>query len=169
MTRPAKNEHDAYYSVYIDRVPDGNILDIIEKQIEETARFLGTIGEEKAGYRYAPDKWSIKQVIGHVIDVERVFQYRALVFARNDPARLPSMEHEDYIGSANFDDRLFADLIEEYRLVRLCGLALFESFDDDILMRTGVASDVEFSVRSVLYILAGHNIHHIDVISDRYL
>jgi hypothetical protein len=169
MTRPAKSEYHEYYNLYVDRVPDGNITDIIKKQIEDAVRLLEPISEEEAGYRYAPGKWSLKQVIGHIIDVERVFQYRALAFARNDPARLPSMEQDDYIDGANFDDRSMADLIEEYCLVRLSGVALFASFDDDILMRTGVASDVEFSVRSVPYILAGHNIHHINVITDRYL
>jgi hypothetical protein len=169
QNRPAENEYYEYYSRYIDQVPDGNVLEIIEEQIADTVGLLETIGEEKAGYRYAPEKWSIKQVIGHLIDTERVFQYRSLVFARNDLARLPSMEQDDYVSAANFDDRTMTDLIEEYRATRLAGLALFRSFDSDILMRKGVASDFEFSVRSVPYILAGHSIHHIDVIKDRYL
>jgi len=169
LIRPATTEYDEYYGRYIDLVPDGSVLDIIEEQIEDTSRLLTTIDEERAGYRYAPGKWSIRQVVGHILDVERVFQYRALVFARSDPARLPSMDQDDYVDRANFDDRPMVDLCDEYRATRLSGLALFRSFDDGILMRKGFASDLEFSVRSIPYILAGHSMHHIEVITGCYL
>jgi hypothetical protein len=169
LARPATTEYDEYYHQYIREVPEGNILDIIDEQIADTVRFLSSIDEEKAAYRYAPDKWSIKQVVGHINDVERLFQYRAVAFARSDKTPLPSFEQDDYVAAANFDDRTLAELTEEYRLVRSSGLALFRSFDDDILMRRGIATGLEFSVRTVPYLLAGHNIHHTSTIKERYL
>ena len=167
--RPADNEYPEYYSRYISRVPDGDVLDTIKKQIEETVAFLGTIDEKTANHRYAPDKWSIKQVVGHLIDIERLFQYRVLAFARSDPVRLPGMEQDDYVDNANFDDRTLSELIAEYRVTRQAGLALFKSFDDDMQTRKGIANEVEFTVRAIPFILAGHDIHHISVIKDRYL
>lgn len=169
LGRPEANEYAEYYGRYVTRVPDGNILDIIERQIDESGRFLGAITEKKASYRYAPGKWSVKQVVGHVIDIERLFQYRGLVFARNDRTPLPSMEQDEWASHANFDDRTFADLTAEYRITRQSGLTLFRSFNDDISLRRGIANNVEFTVRSIPYILAGHDIHHLTVIRERYL
>jgi hypothetical protein len=169
LDRPQAGEFAEYYGRYIARVPGGNILDIIEKQIDETVRFLGTIDENKAAHRYAPGKWSLKGVVGHVIDVERLFQYRAMVFARNDSTPQPSMEPDDWARGANFDERTLADLTAEYRIVRDSGLALFRTFDREIAMRRGVASQREFTVRAIPYILTGHNIHHFSVIKERYL
>ncbi len=169
LSRPAAGEYDEYYDLYVRRVPDGDILEIIDRQITDTNRFLLGIGEEKAKYRYAPDKWSIKQVAGHLSDIERLFQYRAVAFARNDRTPLPSIDQDDYLSGANFDDRALEDIAEEYRLVRTSGLALFRSFDDEISLRTGTASGFTFTVRSIPYILAGHEIHHVGVIKERYL
>jgi hypothetical protein len=169
LARPVPSEYDEYYRQYVSKVPQGNIFEIIEGQIGDTVRFLATIGEEKAAYRYGPGKWSIKQVIGHVNDVERLFQYRAMAFARKDRTPLPSFDQNDYVDNSNFDDRTIASLTEEYRGVRSSGLAMFKSFDDDISMRKGIATGLEFSVRSIPFILAGHNIHHISVIKERYL
>ncbi|MDH3216556.1 MAG: DinB family protein [Candidatus Krumholzibacteria bacterium] len=169
LARPGPTEYVDYYERYIARVPEGDILHFIGDQISKTTELLGTIGEEKAAYRYARDKWSIKQVIGHLNDIERIFQYRALAFARSDKTPLPSIEQDDYVARANFDDRTLASLTDEYRWVRSSGLALFESFDDEILLRGGTASGCAFTVRAIPYILAGHDIHHIDVIRERYL
>jgi len=168
LARPADDEYVEYYRLYVNRVPKGNILDIIAAQIPATAEFLGVIDEQKALYRYAPEKWSIKEVVGHVIDVERLFQYRAWAISRNDTA-LPGMEQDDYVAHSNFDDRALADLIEDYRLTRLAGLSLFKGLDAELASRRGTANGVEFSVRSFPYILAGHNIHHMGVIKERYL
>jgi len=167
--RPAHNEYPEYYSRYVSRVPEGDVLDTIENQIAETTAFLATIDEKTANHRYTADKWSIKQVVGHLIDIERLFQYRVLAFARRDPAPLPGMEQDDYVDNANFDDRTLAELIDEYRITRQAGLSLFKSFDDDVQMRKGIANEVEFTVRTIPFILAGHDIHHIGVIKDRYL
>ncbi len=169
LTRPEPTEHAPYYALYIDKVPVGNILEILAQQNRQTLQLLESIGEEKARFRYAPDKWSIKLVLGHVIDAERVFAYRALAFARNDPAKLPSMEQNDYAANANFDRRPLRAILAEFAAVRTASLALFESFDAEIAMRHGTASGYEFSVRAILYIIAGHELHHVGVLRERYI
>ena len=169
LTRPKPTEHAPYYSLYIDKVREGDILEVLAQQNRQTLSLLESIGEEKARFRYAPDKWSLKLVIGHVIDVERVFAYRALAFARNDPAKLPSMEQEDYAANANYDRRPLPRILAEFAAVRAATLALFESFDAEIGMRRGTASGYEFTARSMPYIIAGHELHHVGVLRERYL
>ena len=169
LTRPEPTEHAPYYSLYIDKIREGDILKTLAQQNAQTLQLLESIGEEKANFRYAPDKWSVKQVLGHVIDVERVFAYRALAFARNDPAKLPSMEQNDYAAGANFERRPLGRILAEFAAVRAANLALFESFDAEIAMRRGTASGYEFSVRAIPYIIAGHELHHVGVLRERYL
>jgi hypothetical protein len=127
------------------------------------------VAEEDANFRYAPGKWSIKQLVGHVSDIERVFAYRALVFARGDKTPQPSVEQDDYVKGANFDDRTLEDIASEFRAVRDSSLALFRSVDADLVMRSGTASGFGFTVRSIPFILAGHEIHHVAVLKERYL
>jgi uncharacterized damage-inducible protein DinB len=169
LARPDKTEYSSVYENSITKVPDGNVLEILEKQIEETVRLLSDLDEEKASYRYAPGKWSIKQVVGHMTDSERIFSYRALRFAREDPMPLPGYEENEYVDRANFDSRSLKVLLEEFRAVRVATLALFRSFDNDIWLRQGTASGCEFSVRALAYQMAGHEIHHVGVIKERYL
>ena len=169
MTRPEANECAPYYHTYISQVPEGDIIEILGKQLEETVHLLKDIGEEKALYRYAPDKWSVKELIGHVIDAERVFAYRALNIARNDQSELPGMEQDDYVKFAKFDDLPLTDLLEEFRHVRQANIFLFKSFDEEMQMRKGIASGCEFTVRTFPYIIAGHEKHHQNVLKERYL
>lgn len=169
LSRPDKGEYAEYYHRYVSQVPEGNILEVIEGQIAETVGFLSRIGEETSRHRYAGDKWSIKEVVGHVTDVERLFQYRSWVFSRKDVTPQPGMEQDDYVANGNDHKRPFAELIDDYRATRVAGLALFRGFDNDMASRSGVANDVKFSVRAIPYILAGHNIHHMNVIKERYL
>jgi hypothetical protein len=169
LTRPASNEYAEYYGGYISKVPEGNILDILEKQIVETLRFVEGLGEDKASFRYAPGKWSIKQIVGHLSDTERVFQYRALAFARLDPTALPSFEQDDYVKNANFDAVPLRALLDEFSAVRSAGVAMFRSFDDDMFLRAGTASGFRFTVRAMPYIIAGHERHHMGVIRERYI
>ena len=169
LSRPKVEEYQEYYHRYVSKVPEGDIVTIIERQIDDTVRFLESIDEGKATHRYQPDKWSVKEVVGHLIDTERVFQYRCLAFARRDPARLPGMEQDDYAAAASYHDRPFGDIIAEYRATREAGLALFRSLNAEEAMRTGIANEVEFTARAVPYIIAGHTIHHIGVIRERYL
>lgn len=169
MQRPERNEYVDYYHAYVGKVPDGDILEILEQQRDVFTEFLSGIGEEKANHRYAPEKWSVKGVAGHIIDVERVFAVRALAFARCDKTPLPSFEQDDYAAQANFDERPIADIIDEFRAVRAATLTLFRSFRDEYWTRTGTASGFEFSTRAIPYILAGHLKHHKMVIEERYL
>ena len=154
---------------YISQVPEGDIIKILENQLEETQQLLKGLSERKALYRYAPDKWSIKEIIGHVIDVERVFAYRALNIARNDKSELPGMEQDDYVKFAKFDDLPLTDLLEQFRHVRRSNIFLFKSFDEEMQMRKGIASGCEFTVRTFPFIIAGHEKHHQTVLRERYL
>ena len=169
MKHPQTSEYHEYYGTYIEQVPEGNILQILEQENKATARLLSGIAEEHAGYRYAPDKWSIKEVVGHLIDTERVFGYRALSIARADPAELPSMEQDDWTMASNADKRTLQELTLEFVAARHSHVALFESFDSEMWGRVGIASGYEFTVRTFPYILAGHEIHHRKVLMERYL
>jgi len=167
--RPAPSEYAADYGRYLDLVPHDDIIETLEKQMQSTLDLLSTVSEERASFRYAPDKWSIKEVVGHIIDSERVFAYRALVFARADLTSLPGFEQDDYVRAAGFDRLSASSLTQELALVRAATLALFKSFDHDAWQRWGKANGVDFTVRAVAYIIAGHERHHVRVLQERYL
>ena len=169
IERPDETEYLPYYNKYISLVPDGDLLAILNKQLEETLALLQTVPEGQASFRYAPDKWSIKQVVGHLIDGERVFAYRALRFARNDKTALPGFEENDYIDNASFDDYALSDLAAEFESVRKSSLFLFKHLNQAAWTRRGTASDAEVSVRALAYIIAGHELHHRNILIDRYL
>lgn len=168
-TRPATTEYDPYYERYISLVPDDNIVQTLGGQLAETLTVLGAISEAQAGYRYAPDKWSIKEVIGHVVDTERIFAYRALRFARNDRTPIEGYDQDEFARYGGFDARTLADLAQEFEHVRRANMVLFSSFNEAVLARHGTANQVEVSVRALLYILAGHERHHMNVLKARYL
>lgn len=167
--RPARSEYSGYYAAYIDLVPHGEIIGILAGQNRETVEFLGSLGEEKGRHRYRPGKWSIKQVVGHLIDVEWVYTYRGLCFARGDGTHLPGMDQDAYVAAANFDARKLADLCGEFAALREANVALFKGLTPEEMMRMGKASDFHFTVRAIPYILAGHERHHVGVIRERYL
>lgn len=169
LARPTPAEYATFYAAYIAEISDGDILDILETTGRETQRLLAAVGETRGDYRYAPEKWSLKQVIGHLCDAERVFAFRALAFVRNDPARLPSMEQDDYMQHANFDHRSLRSIADELASVRAATLSLFHSIDGDMWLRRGTANNVEFTVRAMPYIIAGHELHHMGVVREHYL
>ena len=169
ISRPDETEYLPYYDRYISLVPEGNILSLLEEQFEETLAFLRRIPEAQAGFRYAPDKWSVRQLLGHVIDGERIFAYRALRFARHDETPLPGFEQDDYVRHASFDDYPLAELIEEWASVRRSTLFLFKHLSGEAWSRRGLASESEVSVRALAYIIAGHERHHRQILRDRYL
>jgi hypothetical protein len=168
-SRPESTEHAAYYERYTSLVPEGDIVSILTRQLEETLPLLRGIDETRAGYRYAPDKWSIKQLLGHVIDGERVFGYRALRFARNDQTPLSGFEQDDFVRGGNFDDRNFTDLVAEFENVRRATIHLFKPLSDEAWLRRGTANDDEVSVRALAFIMAGHVMHHVQILKSRYL
>jgi hypothetical protein len=158
-----------YYNSYIDLVRENDILFTLDEQMNFTYAFLLTIDEKKAHYAYAEGKWTIKEIVGHLIDGERVFAYRATRFARKDKTDLPGFEENDYVANANFTSRSLADLAEELLMIRKSNMYLFNSFTDEMMSRTGTANGGEISVEAILYVIAGHQKHHIKVINDRYL
>ena len=167
--RPQSGEYSPYFNRYLTHVPDGDVLEMLASQIEETATLLGGLSPETGDHRYAPDKWTIKEVLTHMIDVERVFAYRALRFSRNDTTPLPGFDQDPYIEACNAAERTLADLVTEFRAVRAASLTLFHGMSDAMLGHRGIASGAELSVRAVPYILAGHERHHLNILRERYL
>lgn len=169
IDKPDKTEYLPYYDRYISLVPEGDILALLSKQCEATMALLKSIPESQANFRYAPDKWSIKELVGHVIDTERIFAYRALRFARDDKTPLSGFEQDDYIRSASFDDCPLGELSSEFESVRQSNLFLFRHLNGEAWLRRGVASESEVSVRALAYIIAGHELHHREILRSRYL
>jgi hypothetical protein len=167
--KPDASEHAEYYGRYIKLVPEGNILNILGSQIDETLRLVENLNDNQANFNYGDGKWSIKELIGHVSDTERVFTYRGLCFSRNDRTPLPGFEQNDYVENADFNSRSLRDLIDEFRAVRNATLALYKSFPENVWIRRGPASGFEFTVRAVAYIIAGHELHHRYILKERYL
>lgn len=167
--RPVDSEFAPYYATYIEKVPEGSIIDTLQQQKVVMMDLLSSLTEEQANYRYAPEKWSIKEVVGHLLDAERIFVCRALRFARNDQTALPGFEENDYVLHGDFDYRTVESLAQEYKHIRLATLDLFTSFREEVWNRYGSANGVNFSVRALAWIIAGHELHHKGVIEERYL
>lgn len=167
--RPDKDEHIDYYSRYIDRVPDGDIVERLESQLGETLSFLRSIPESRLDYRYAPGKWSIKEIVGHLGDGERVFQYRAWRFSRADTTPVPGFEENDYVANAPFSRMDISDLISEFEHLRHASIRMLSGLDADGMARRGTANGAEISVRAIAWILAGHVDHHEEILRTRYL
>ncbi len=167
--RPLSDEAAPYYFKYINQVKDEDVLSVLERQLNETAEFFSGISEEKSLHRYAPGKWSIRQVLNHINDAERVFAMRALWFARGFDTPLPSFEQDIAATSAQADQVPWAAHVEEFRHVRRASIALFRNLPAEAWGKTGIASDNVFSVRALAYIIAGHVPHHVAVLRERYL
>jgi uncharacterized damage-inducible protein DinB len=167
--RPEPDEAAPYYFRYIDRVPGDDILSVLEEQLEETLRFLPGISEERSLHRYAPEKWSIRQVLNHVNDCERLFLFRAFWFARGFDSALPSFDQEISANAAAASAYPWAAHAEEFRAIRSSALAFFRNLPDEAWSRRGIASDVPFTVRALAYIMGGHVAHHTAILRDRYL
>jgi uncharacterized damage-inducible protein DinB len=167
--RPAVGEFLPYYGTYIDRVPDGDIVDTIGRQIVDTLALIKSIPEASGDKRYAPEKWSIREVVGHVIDAERIFTYRALRFARADATPVPGFDENSYVKNAPFAKVSLASLADELDHVRRATVHFFANLDDDAFGRRGAANGAEITVRALAFILAGHESHHMNVLRTRYL
>ena len=169
MLAPNPSEYAPFYAGYVNRVPSGDVIEVLATQFENTFQLLKELSEEEARFRYAPDKWSIKQIVGHLIDAERVFVFRALSFSRKEPKPLPGYDQDDYTQAANFDQRRWYDLLDEFRAVRQATIHFFRGLDEAMMQRTGTANNVTFTVRALAYIVAGHEHHHVQVLQERYL
>jgi hypothetical protein len=161
LERPVAGDHLPYYDQYIRLVPDGDVVEILVSQIDETAAFLAPLTAEQAQWRPAPGEWNAVEIVGHLADTERVFSYRALRIARADPTPLSGVDFEQYVAAADFAGRSLADVLEEFVAVRRATVAFFRSLDRAAWGRKGVADGNGISVRSIAYILAGHELHHL--------
>jgi len=168
MKRPEANEYAEYYGKYIEKVPGTDVLGILESQRVQMLQLFAGRSEREGNFRYAPGKWTIKEVLGHVTDAERIFTYRALRIARSDQTPLASFEQDDYVKSGRFASRTLADLVEEFAAVRGASVALFRSFDDSAWSKRGVANQKEVTVRALGFITAGHQIHHRVILEEQY-
>ncbi len=170
IQKPKPGEYPAYASMYIDLLPDdGMVLQHMKENLGTVKEFILSLPPEKLLYRYAPGKWSIKEILVHITDDERIYSYRALRFARNDAAELPGFEQDNYAVESNADERELENILEEYEAVRRATIALFNGLDDKALIRRGIADGNEDTVRALAYHIAGHELHHIDFIKKHYL
>lgn len=169
IPRPDASEHLPYYARYIDRVPDGDLLQTLRTQLDDTLSLVRGLDESRGGHRYAPGKWTIREVLAHVIDAERIFAYRALRIARGDATPLSSFDENAYAENAGAESRTLADLADELEHVRLGNLAMFRALSDEALARMGTASGGPVSVRALAWIIAGHEMHHVALLRERYL
>jgi uncharacterized damage-inducible protein DinB len=167
--RPTLDECGEYFKIYVDQVPAGDVLEVLSSQIDELGDLIAALPANAHQFAYGDGKWSINQLLGHLLDTEWIFSSRCLWFARGNPGPLPSMDQDDFVAGANFDARSLADLVKEFKHLRLAGLQLFKSFDAEILDRRGTASGTTLSVRGLLFLSAGHAVHHLKVLRERYL
>lgn len=168
-TAPDRTEAAEYYFTYIDQVAGGEICEILRAQLPDTLAFLTGISEERSLHRYAPDKWTIRQVVSHLNDTERIFVFRALWFARGFDSPLPSFDQNIAVATAGANDRPWRRHIEEFQAVRSATIAFFDNLPSDAWGRRGVASGNPFTVRALAYMCAGHATHHVKILRERYL
>jgi hypothetical protein len=166
--KPPVGEYAPYYERYISLVSDGNILETIEQQRRDTILLLSCRGEQDGDFRYAPDKWSVKEVLGHVNDTERVFAYRALRIARNDATPMEGFEQDDYVRNAPFATSPLAALIEDFIAVRRATVSLLRDLDESMWLRRGIANKNEVTVRALAWTIAGHELHHREILEEKY-
>lgn len=169
LTAPARDEASEYFFTYIDQVDAaGDIVATLERQLNETLAYLRAIPEGRATHRYAPDKWTVGEVVGHLSDCERLFTYRAFWFARGFDSPLPSFDEQQAAATAGSSARTWPSLVEEFRSVREATLTLYRDLPSDAWMRRGVAGDAPITVRALAYLTAGHVTHHVKILQERY-
>ncbi|HUP47002.1 MAG TPA: DinB family protein [Thermoanaerobaculia bacterium] len=166
--RPDPTEFAPYFQRYLDLVPEDDILAALEKQMHETAAILGRVNEERSTYRYAPGKWTIKQVVGHMGDTERILAFRALSISRGEKNPLPGYDEDSYVRGAEFEGWPYADLVDALGVVRRANILMFRHLSPEAWERRGVANESATSVRGLAYTILGHERHHLGVLHDRY-
>lgn len=168
VSRPRSTEYPPAFERYVSLVPETEILGVLDKQVDEVMKALRAVPAERESFRYAPGKWSVRQVAGHVIDGERVFGYRALCIARGDKASLPGFDENAYMEKASFDHHPLEQLVREFELTRRSNLLLFRHIAPEAWERRGTANGKEITVRALAYVMAGHARHHLGVLATRY-
>jgi len=169
MTKPDFNTLPDFHKRYVEHVKDYDVLDALKISSKETLDLVRSISEEKGDHRYAPGKWSIKELLCHMMDTERILAYRALRFARNDKTNLPGFEENDYAPEANAQNRKIKDIVDEMDRLRKTSIDLFVNFTPEMLKRKGLANGLELSVINLGYIIPGHESHHRKILRERYL
>ena len=168
MDRPTPAEHAPYFEQYLRYVTELDILAVLDKQPADVRALLAQLSDTQAGTRYAPEKWSVKEVLGHLIDSERIFGYRALCFARGEKKSLPGFEENDYAKTSGHDQCRISDLVDEFELARKSNVAMFEHLPEEAWLRTGIANENKVSVRALAFVLVGHTRHHLEVLRSKY-
>lgn len=170
ITPPTTEEYAPFYADYIQRAAQNkDILAALPQQIEDIKSMLRHLSDEKARFRFGPEEWSIKEVVGHLNDVERVFSYRLLRISRNDQTSLPGFEQEDYVREAGFDNHNLSDLIQEFEFLRRANILAISNMTESVIERRGTASGVMVSARALIYMLVGHVEHHMASLHEKYL
>lgn len=169
MKRPEKTEYAEYYETYISLVEETDVVSAMQNQLDELNELFSQIPETKGLYAYAEGKWTIKELLGHLIDGERVFAYRAFRFSRADKTPLPGFDQNPYIENASYNSIKLADLLAEFTFLRKSNILFFRNLSEEMWNQTGIASDNEITVRAVAYILVGHIRHHLKILKDKYL
>lgn len=167
--KPEQGEYAAYFEPYIAMVPEGDIVATLERQADETVILLKGLSDEQASFRYGESKWSIKEVLGHLADAERIMSYRLLTIARGDTIPLPGFEENDYVREAGFDRESLANLLANFLAVRSSTVQLVKSLSEEAWTRTGNANGYPTSVRALAAIIASHELHHRKILMERYL
>lgn len=168
MNRPTESEYAADYQGYVNQVSENEILPVLRSQLDDLDVLLDRVAPEKETYRYAEGKWSIREIVGHLIDGERVFGYRAFCIARGEKQNLPGFDQDDYMLTAPYDHIDLENLLSELRLIRLGNIAMFRTFDEESWSRVGTANGNEITTRALAFIMAGHLRHHMNVLRERY-
>lgn len=169
FARPEPGEYAPYAIAYIDLVPeDGLLLDHLQTNLEKAKQLARSFPEEKLTWRFAAGEWTIKEILGHIMDTERILVYRALRFARNDSTELPGFEQDDYVPYSHANERSLDDILDEYSAVRMASIALFKSLDDSAWLRAGMANKHNVTVRALAYQVVGHELHHLNSIKQNY-
>lgn len=166
---PESTEYAHFYSTYVELVEKANIITILNNQMHEVFTLMNSVPGDKAYFKYAPDKWTLKEVLGHMIETERLFSYRAFAISRGDTQPLPGMDQNEYMEGNNYNKRTLANLSNEYLAVRVSTIHLLSSMTKEMIARKGNASGTDVTVRALAFIIAGHDIHHLNIIKEKYL
>lgn len=166
--KPAHTEYPEFYHKYLDALPAANIFHTLESQLDYVRKHLGNLTEAQWNFKYADGKWSVSEVLGHLIDAERVFSFRAAAFARGDKNELPGFDENDYVVQGNLADHKPGKLLLQFEHLRKTNILLYSTFSDALLARTGIANGKPISVRAIVFITAGHVQHHLNILKERY-
>lgn len=169
LQRPAADEYAEYYEKYVSLVPETDILQVLREQMEGVRELIASIPGEQETFRYAPEKWSIRELLGHINDGERIFGFRAYTFTHRDAGPMPGFDENDYVQDSNFDQMLLQDLLAQFIALRQANVLFLEQVSETAWARSGVASNNPVTVRALVWIMAGHVRHHLNILQERYL